>query len=515
MDVGLVSTEWPPRRGSVAPIAQRIGSLATHRATRYAQRPVPGTTSTAQTAEVPSTHVVRREIAENLRLAIPIALAQLGTMAMGLVDTALVGRVGETALAGVALGNTLVFAVSMPALGVFMAVEPIAAQAVGAGDGARARASFRAAVRLALLVTVPVVLLSWASLALLPLLRVDPAVIPDARAYLFARLPSILPYFLFQAAKTHQQAVGRPRYALEAVILANVVHLATGWVAVFGDDGLARLGLPRRGLPALGGVGAGVATSASAILMAFWVLRVRAAVPPGAPDAPREGEVDDRSGDGALARKLVRLGVPIGLQLAAEVGIFSLVALLMGRIGGRAAAAHQIAINLASLSFMGALGIAQATSVRVGTAIGDAGGSASGPRRAGLVGIAMGVSVMGAWAIVFATAPGRLARLFTPDAAVVEAAVALIGIAAFFQLADGAQVVSAGALRGAADTRFPLVANVVVHWCVGLPVGLLLAFRLGMGARGLWLGLTAGLVVIAIVLTARFVALSRRAIARV
>lgn len=474
------------------------------------------TAHTAETGDAASAGALRREVVANLRLAVPIALAQLGTMAMGLVDTALVGRVGETALAGVALGNTLVFAVAMPALGVFMAVEPVAAQAIGAGDAARARASFRAAVRLAILLTVPVVLLSWASLALLPLLRVDPAVIPDARAYLFARLPSTLPFFLFQAAKTHQQAVGRPRYALEAVVLANLVHLAAGWVAVFGDDGLARLGLPRIGLPALGGAGAGLATSASSALMAFWVLRVRGRIPTGAPDAPREGEVDDRREDAALARKLVRLGTPIGLQLAAEVGIFSLVALLMGRIGGRAAAAHQIAINLASLSFMGALGIAQATSVRVGTQIGEAeAGSSVGPRRAGLVGIAMGVSVMGAWAIVFATAPKLLARAFTPEAAVVDAAATLIGIAALFQLADGAQVVSAGALRGAADTRFPLVANVIVHWCVGLPVGLLLAFRLGLGAAGLWLGLTAGLFVIAIVLIARFAALTRRSIRRV
>ncbi|MGZ3478121.1 MAG: MATE family efflux transporter, partial [Polyangiales bacterium] len=241
-------------------------------------------------------------------------------------------------------------------------------------------------------------------------------------------------------------------------------------------------------------------TSASSLLMMTWVL-VRG----------REKNVE-RGDARAIAPQLFRIGVPIGLQLAAEVGIFSLVALLMGRLGGRAIAAHQIAIGLASVSFMGALGIAQATSVRVGTHIGA--GDQPGATRAGWIGIALGVSVMGLWAIVFATVPRLLARAFTPKEAVIEAAAALIQIAAFFQLADGAQVVSAGALRGAADTRFPLVANVLVHWGVGLPLAWICGFTLGWGARGLWVGLTAGLFLIAISLVGRFRVVSTRALAR-
>jgi MATE family multidrug resistance protein len=455
---------------------------------------------------------VRSEIRANLALAIPITLAQIGTMAMGLVDTAIVGRVSEKVLAGVALGNTLVFAVSTPALGIFLALEPVASQALGAGEVGRARASFRAAVRLSFLLFFPVALLAWASLALLPLLRVEPAIIPDARAYLLARLPATLPFFLFQAAKTYQQAAGRPRYALEAVVVANVVHAAAGWALVFGDAGLAKLGLPRVGLPALGAVGAGLATTFSSFVMAAWVILVRTKTPDGARDS-LPNHVRDPGEEAMLARKLIAVGLPIGLQLAAEVGVFSLVGLLMGRIGGRAAAAHQIAIQLASLSFMGALGIAQATSVRVGTAIGER--SMPRARRAGRVGIAMGVAIMGASAVAFAAIPRVLARGFTHEAALVDAAASLITIAAFFQLADGAQAVSAGALRGAADTRFPLVANVIVHWLVGLPLGLTLAFQLGLGARGLWYGLTAGLVVIAIVLVGRFVRITRGEVARV
>jgi len=439
------------------------------------------------------TSPLRTEVRDNLRLALPIVAAQLGTMAMGLVDTAIVGRVGERALAGVALGNTLVFAVLVPSFGVFMALEPIAAQALGAGEHARANAAKRAGLRLAVLLSVPVALIAYASLALLPLLRVDEAAIPDARAYLFARLPSILPFFVFMSLKTYEQAAGRTRAAVEAVIAANIVHAIAGWYAVHGA--------PALGLPAFGAAGAGIATSVSSALLAGWMLRAT------------EHPPADRAEQRALEKKLLRLGLPIGLQLGAEVGIFSLVALLMGRIGGRAAAAHQIAINLASLSFMGALGIAQATSVRVGTAVGS--GSTTDARRSGLTGVALGVAIMAFWAVLFAIIPTVLARAFTPEQPVIDVASTLIRIAALFQLADGAQVVAAGALRGAGDTRWPLALNVVVHWGIGLPVGWMLAFRLGLGARGLWFGLTAGLVVISASLIARFAILTRRAIARV
>lgn len=460
---------------------------------------------------MPTSFETRQEVKANLRLAMPIVVAQFGTMAMGLVDTALVGRVSERALAGVALGNTLVIAVCMTAMGAFLALEPIAAQAIGAGEHRSARTAFSAAMRLAWLLSIPVMLVSWASLWLLPLLKVDPTTIPDARAYMFTRLPSVLPFFVFLAAKTYHQAAGRTRTAVEAVVLANVVHVTAGWLAVFGDAGLVRLGLPPIGLPAFGAAGAGIATSLSHALLALWMFG-RARIRPSDPDYLPAGESLDRNEIRAIERKLLVLGLPIGLQLAAEVGIFSLVALLMGRIGGRAAAAHQIAINLASLSFMGALGIAQATSVRVGTAVGE--GSREGTRRAGFVGIALGVTIMAFWACLFAVAPRLLARSFSPDEPVIEVATTLIRIAAFFQLADGAQVVAAGALRGAADTRWPLVLNVLVHWGLGLPIGLWLGFSLGWGAKGLWGGLTSGLVIIALSLIVRFFLLTRRAVAR-
>jgi MATE family multidrug resistance protein len=241
------------------------------------------------------------------------------------------------------------------------------------------------------------------------------------------------------------------------------------------------------------------------LLMALWMLRPRT-TPESLDHAPPPPGLDRE-----VLRKIFAVGIPIGLQFSAEVGIFSLVTLLMGRLGGQATAAHQIALGLTSFSFMGALGIAQATSVRVGMFVGRRGTPEA--RRAGGAGIVLGVATMAVWSMIFALAPALLARIFTPDAAVIASAVPLVRIGALFQLADGAQVVSAGALRGIADTRFPLVANVVTHWLVGFPVGWLLAFELGLGARGLWFGLTAGLALVSVSLIARFVWRTRHDVA--
>lgn len=465
-------------------------------------------THAAPTAALGARSALRVEVSAIARLAAPIVLTQLGTMAMGLVDSMIVGRVGEQALASVSIGHTLSLALAMPAFGICMAIEPLASQAAGAGDATRARLAWREGARLTALLSLPVMLLTWASLALLPLLHVEPAVIPEARAYVFARLPSVLPLLLYIAAKTYQQALLRPRAAVEAAIVANVVHAAVGWTLVFGDAGLVRLGLPALGVPALGAAGAGYATTASHVVMVAWLLGPRGRPPAGALDAARAPL--PRGFDRVTIGKLLRIGAPIGLQLAAEVGIFSLVGLLMGSLGKRALASHQIAINLASLSFMGALGIAQATSVRVGLAVGER--RHGGPRRAGFLGIALGLCAMAGWAMLFAVAPKVLARAFTPEGPVIDAAAQLLRIAAVFQLADGVQVVAAGALRGAGDTRWPLIANVIVHWVLVLPVAWYLAFHLGLGARGLWYALTLGLVVIASALAWRFSRITKREI---
>jgi MATE family multidrug resistance protein len=208
---------------------------------------------------------------------------------------------------------------------------------------------------------------------------------------------------------------------------------------------------------------------------------------------------------------VVRIGTPIGLQLLAEIGVFSLVSVLAGRLGRVVISAHQIAMGLASFTFMGALGIGGATAVRVGHAIGER----RSPRRSGLVGIGLGGAFMSLSAMLFLVARRPLVAIFTTDPAVIELGANLLVVAAAFQLFDGVQVVAAGALRGAADVRFSFVANVAAHWLFGLPLAVWLGFYAGFGAQGLWIGLLVGLALVASLLLWRFIVIAKRSIARV
>jgi MATE family multidrug resistance protein len=441
---------------------------------------------------------VRREIGHIAPLAAPIALAQLGLVLMGLVDTAILGRVSVDDLAAASIGRSLAFATGSIGMGLASAIEPLASQAIGAGDRARAWAALRSSLTACALAWLPSAAIAVACTELLVPLGVDGALVPRVRAFLVGQLPGIFAFNAYLCAKSFLQAHGDTRPALVGSVVANVINVVVCSLLVRGDDALAWVGLPGVGLPRLGALGAGLATGFGAFVFLAVVLvaarRHRASAP----------------WELVPIRQVFRLGVPLGSQLLAEIGVFALVALLAGRLGAVVVSAHQVAIGLASFTFMGALGVSGATAVRVGHAV----GAGRSPLRAGQIGIALGAAVMTVGALVFAALPGALMRLFTDDAEVIALGSGLLYIAAIFQLVDGVQVVAAGALRGAGDVRFPFLANVAAHWLIGMPVALLLGFGLGLGAPGLWWGLTAGLVSVAVMLTARFLYLARRPIAR-
>jgi MATE family multidrug resistance protein len=410
-----------------------------------------------------------------------------------------VGRVSTTELAGVSIGRSMAFAASMVALGMASGLEPLASQAVGAGDFDRAWAGLVTTLKAVLLAWAPLMIVALGATFALEPLGIDPAIATRARDYEIGQAPGLALLVAFYSGKAFLQAHGRTRPALVAAAVANAVNLVVCDVLVRGDDALASVGLAPRGLPRLGALGAGMAFSVACLVLtvvllgAAWRLRpaVRAVRVP--------------------MRLTLELGVPVGLQSLAEVGVFTVAALLVGRFGATAVSAHQIAISLASFTFMGALGVSGATAVRVGYAVGQA----RSPRRAGLLGIGVGVAFMAAGALAFAAAPGPLVRVFTDDPGVIELGKALLLIAAAFQLFDGAQVVAAGALRGAGDVRYPFVANVCAHWAVGFPTACVLGLWLGLGVRGIWWGLTAGLVCVSALLGARFSRVSRSVIRRV
>lgn len=445
------------------------------------------------------TDSIAGELRALVRLSVPIAIAQLGLVSMSLVDTAVIGRVSVNDLAGAGIGRSIGFAAVVVGMGVTTALEPMAAQAIGAGDHGQAWRSYVAILRAALLLWVPSVVAAFAVTLALPGLGVETAVISRVRLYLAGQSPGFGLMLAFMSSKTFLQAHGRTRPALVGSVVANVVNLFVSNLLVRGDDALRAVKLAPVGLRPLGALGGGLAFSVSCLVLFAFVAapaqryRVRAPGPP------------------VTLRRVYRLGVPVGLQMLAEIGIFSLVSLLSGALGPEVASAHQVAIGLASFTFMGALGVSGATAVRVGHAV----GARTSPRRAGLLGIALGAATMAAGAVAFTAVPHLLVSAFTHDERVIAIGVDLVRIAALFQLFDGVQAVASGALRGAGDVRFPFVANVVAHWFVGFPIALVLGFALHGGARGLWWGLTAGLVAISVALAARFVSVSRGPLARV
>ncbi|MCC6672811.1 MAG: MATE family efflux transporter [Planctomycetes bacterium] len=439
-------------------------------------------------------------VAALVRLAAPIALAQVGFTTMGMVDTAMVGRIDAASLAATALGHNYVSVVSLFGLGLMLGLDPIVTQRVGAGDPRGAGRALGHGCGLAL-VALPL-LLGFAALLdglflrpnfvadpLLPrVVRADPAVAELASAYFWVRLPGIVPFLLFAAMRSWLYAQHRTRAVFVAMLAANLANVVLDYLLVFGDPGLERLGLPALGVPALGAVGAGIVTSICNGLMALMVLPMvlrglrAASGPAGA--GPGTGAV---AGMAAIARH----GFPIAGQLVMEMGVFMLVAAWMGEFGNEAVGGHQIALQVASFTFLVCVGLGSAATVQVGNAVGAR--DLAEARRCGLVAIGTSASWMALCGLTFWVLAVPLAALFTDDPSVRGAAATLLRIAAIFQVVDGVQATTLGALRGAGDTRVPFLLCLTCYWLVGLPVALLLAYSVGLAGPGLWYGLTVGL----------------------
>jgi MATE family multidrug resistance protein len=421
-----------------------------------------------------------------LRLAVPVVVIQVGMMAMGVVDTIMVGHVSARALAAVALGNLYFFGLAVFAMGTLMVLDPVVAQAVGADDRPAIARGVQRGVLLAILLTVPVVLLLTIAAPVFRLARQPGEVIPDAAAYALVTAPGVLPFLLFVVFRQSLQALGRTAPIVGAIIGANLCNVLLNWLLIYGHWGF----------PAMGVVGSAWATTFSRGLLAVG-LWAAARKELGPLMWPLRREIWQWV---PLARML-RLGVPVGAQHVLEFGAFALVALMMGWMGTREMAGHQIAINLAALTFMVPLGVGDAASVLVGRAVGR--GDTEGTRGAARAALACGLSFMSATAAIFLSLPGPLARLYSRELEVVQVAAMLIPIAGVFQVFDGLQVVTAGILRGLGDTRVSMLVNLFGYWLLGIPVSVYLGFGAGLGPAGLWWGLVLGLAVVGTLLLVR------------
>ena len=432
------------------------------------------------------------------RLAVPIVLIQVGMMSMGVVDTVMVGRVSAAALAAVALANLWSFGLMLFGLGVLMALDPIISQALGARDGLGVSRGLQRGFVLATLLTIPISMLQLAVEPALTFAGQPEEVVPLAAGYVYRTVGGVWPFYVFVVVRLTLQAHRRTAPIVVTIGAANVLNALLNYVMIFGH----------LGFPAMGVFGSAWATLISRWCMAGLLLVL----------AWRHvGMYLRRPAPNVLEAKpilrVLRLGGPIGAQMMFEFGAFAFVALLMGRLGVVQVAAHQVAINLASLTFMVPLGVSSAAAVIVGHAVGRQ--DPDGVRRSTAAALRVGAAFMAVTAGLFIGFPGPLARLYTDEADVLALAAVLLPIAGVFQVFDGLQVVALGLLRGLGDTRVPALINVVAFWFVAIPTSYWLGFGLDRGATGLWWGLVVGLAVVAVTLVARLRHRERRDLVRI
>jgi MATE family multidrug resistance protein len=442
----------------------------------------------------------RTEIAETLKLAAPMAATQLGQIAMMTTDLALLGRLGDHVVAGAALAHTVLFAAYTLGMGLMAAVAPLASQAFGARKPRLVRRSVRVGLWAALLAGVPLTALQlWGDDILLALGQ-PPETAALAGRYLAGLAWCLIPSWVFIALRNFMSAVNRPEPALWITLAAIPLNALLAYALIYGALGAPHLGI----------LGAGIATTLVNIAMcaaAVWIAYARHPF--------RKYRVLGRfwRPDWALFRQLLVVGIPISGSFLLEFGMFAAASLLMGRIGPQALAAHAIALQTAAILFMVPFGISLAATVRVGHAAGRR--DAAGTRRAGFAATGLAVVFMAVMTLVVVALRHAVPLLYlgaaeTPTAsATVALAATLLALGATFFLTDGIQTVVAGALRGLNDTRVPLLIAAFSYWGAGFGASYVLAFGFDLGAVGVWIGLSIGTTVFALLLAWRFHALTR------
>jgi len=418
-----------------------------------------------------------------LRMAIPMALTELGWVAMGLVDTIMVGHLPDSAVAigAVSLGTALFYTIGIFGSSVMLGLDTLVSQAYGARKLEECHRNFFNALYLAMVLAPSLMVLIFLALPWLPRTGIDPAVVRETVPFMRALNWSTLPLVFYFVLRRYLQSMSIVRPVVFALVSANLVNVLGNWTLVYGHLGFRPMGV----------TGSGWATCVSRM----YVLAVLAAAVVYC-DRKRSSGMWHASRRLELARirELLRLGLPAALQLLVEMMAFTSTAMLIGRLGALELAGHQIALNVASFTYMVPLGIGSAAAVRVGHAYGAR--DSAGATRAGWMALFFGQTFMFCSALVLFLLPQYIARLYSSQPEVIAMGVRLLRVAAVFQLFDGLQAVVTGALRGAGNTRTPMLAHLLGYWLIGMPLGTWLCFKLGWGAAGYWSGLCVALVLI-------------------
>jgi MATE family multidrug resistance protein len=429
------------------------------------------------------------EVRPTLQLAIPLVLAELGWMSMAIVDTMMVGRLPNSAVAmgAVSLGSAIFMVLALFGEGLLLGLDTLVAQAFGAGKREDCHRSLVNGVYLSIALTPVLSAPIWFMPHLLRAMQVEPALMRETIPYTNALTYGLFPLLLYFAVRRCLQAMNMVRPVAFALVTANIINALGNWILIYG----------KWGAPAMGTVGSGWSTAIARVYMAavligylFWY------------DHKHRTELLKTPVDIDLKRikQLIALGIPAAMQFTLESGVFATVTTLIAKLGPVPLATHQIALNTVAFTYMVPLGIASAAAVRVGQALGR-----RDPRGAGVAGgtaIAIGAAFMSVASVVLLVVPRWIARIYTVDEVIIRSASTLLAAGAAFQLFDGIQSVATGALRGAGDTRTPMLCHFTAYWIIGLPLGAWLCFRRGWGALGLWVGLSLALILIGIVLLA-------------
>ncbi len=434
-------------------------------------------------------HNLKPDIRVTFRLAYPVMIGQLGHMMMGVVDSIMVGRLGPTPLAAAALANSLFFLILVIGLGITYAITPLVAMAVGRQRPGECGTVLRQGLLVCLVTAGVLALVILGISRLLPWLNQPAGVTAAVPPYLRILGLSIVPVMVFQVYRQFSEGVSQMIPPMIITIAANVVNAFFNWILIFGHFGL----------PAMGLVGSGWSTLISrccmAVALVVFVLKARRY-------RVYHPDFHYRTVDWSIIRRLLKLGLGSGFQNFFEVGAFAGAAVMIGWLGTDALAAHQIALNLAALTFMCAVGVSAASSIRVGNAMGMKDRQAV--RRAGFAALVSAGGMMMIFGVLFVLLRHVLPTLYIDNPRVIEIAASLLIVAALFQMSDGIQVAGLGILRGMEDAKIPTLITFAAYWVIGLPGGYLLGFRLGWGVQGVWVGLMLSLTASAIMLSWRF-----------
>lgn len=440
---------------------------------------------------------IKEHFGATISIALPVMISQLGQVSVGVADSMMVGRLGALPLASASLANSIFFVIMMFGLGISMGITPLVSIAEGKGKAKRISILFGHSlwINIATAIALTGVVLGLSSG--IHFLGQPEEVVELAIPYLLVITASLFPFMIFQTFKQFAEGLSQTKQAMYITIFCNLINVFLNWVLIWGMFGAPELGL----------MGAGWATLISRVLMpvlmGYYILRSRRY-------SVYSLSLKLKKISLPIISRILNIGIPTGFQFIFEVSAFSAAAIMMGWIGVNALAGHQIALNLASISYMMATGLSTAGMIRVSNMVGR--GNQKGMREAGMVvfGLVLGFMFLAAMSFVFLRT--FLPTLYIDDPEVIATAASLLIVAALFQLSDGVQVAALGVLRGLEDVRIPTLVTLVAYWVLGLPLGYFFAFQLEMGEIGIWYGLLIGLSITAVLLFYRFHILSKNKI---